>query len=82
MKKFSEKKEISLDELLKEMEALRGKSRSQIVLTEEQKTFLKAGRECNRPVTWIDLKNLWNKKWDPITENALRSRYTRYVKGT
>ncbi len=66
---------ITLDELLEEMEKIRDSKVSIIEITPEQKKFLLAARNNDRPISFSKIQELWGKKWHPISDSALRRRY-------
>jgi hypothetical protein len=76
---MSKPKDITLDEVLAEMEKLR-KPRYVEDITEAQTKFLRRGREGQRPVPYPRLVPLWEKMgWGKIDPDTLRKLYVRFV---
>jgi hypothetical protein len=79
---MSKPKDITLDEVLAEMDKLRRPKYTDYPPTEDQIKFLKAAREGQNVVSYPKLVPLWEKMgWGKIAPDTLRKLYVRFVVG-
>jgi len=66
------KVEITLEELLRELDKNRNTGFRKIVITEEQKKFIIAARQGEGgPVGSVIMRKIWEKKWGPISKSQM-----------